>query len=329
MEQTQALADTSSDPASDFGSVSDFGPDTPLGHALDRLRRSPQAMLPIYDPETGQILAVLSRPLPAPPPVPPRLGGMATPLGVYLTDGQTSGGAGFWGLVLTGMILSGLGLAAQAGAQAAMQALWHAAPGAWTRFPYLTVLGNWLPLPLVFLGLRLLPLSGTHAAEHQVVHCIERSRPLLPECVRAMPRVHPRCGTNLFVGFSLFLSAFVGVFSAAQAARFSLPDAATVAVMIAAPLALLFWRRLGGWVQQWFATRPATDRQIASAIRAAEEVLCRRHSLAQAGGRVQFHLVRRIWSMGLAQVLLGYFVVLGLLSLASLIWPRLTGVFGL
>jgi uncharacterized protein YqhQ len=38
-----------------------------------------------------------------------------------------------------------------------------------------------------------------------VVHAIERGEPLVLEVVRRMPRVHPRCGTNLVAGIALFL----------------------------------------------------------------------------------------------------------------------------
>ena len=83
-----------------------------LQDALDALQASGLTSLPLRNAE-GRIVAVLSRPLCAPPAAaPPRLGGMATPLGVYLHDGLSGGGAGFWGLVLTGMTMSVLALTA-------------------------------------------------------------------------------------------------------------------------------------------------------------------------------------------------------------------------
>ncbi len=82
-----------------------------LRAALDALRSAPEMGLPIRDPYTGETLAVLTRPQPLPPP---RLGGMATPLGVYLHDGVSGGGAGPWGLVLAGASLCSLALLAQA-----------------------------------------------------------------------------------------------------------------------------------------------------------------------------------------------------------------------
>lgn len=291
--------------------------------ALELLRQAPGGSLSFVHPETGELLGVLSRPA----LTPPRLGGMATPLGVYLTDGVHSGGAGFWGLFLTGVTLGVLALAAQAGVLGLGHVLYRLAPGvgaAWAGSGSASAL---LTLALLFVGLRLLPMSGTHAAEHQVVHCVERGAPLMPSCVRTMPRVHPRCGTNLVVGFTLLQLTFLGVFSGLRAASWSTVDASTLALMIAAPVALLFWRRLGGWVQQWLATRPATDAQIGGAIRAAQQVLQRR-AASENYAAVRFRFPRRLWRMGLAQVVLGYGVLIGLLTLLASFWPALGNTLG-
>ena len=298
--------------------------------ALQALRDSGQPSLPIRDPSTGQLVAVLSLP-PAPPP--PRLGGMATPLGVYLHDGVSSGGAGFWGLVLTGMTMSALALAAQLLAHCVSRLVAAHLPGlgVWeSRLPYglpalLSAIAPELPLPFVFLLLRLVPLSGTHAAEHQAVHCVERRLPLTVQTVRAMPRVHPRCGTNIFAGFTLFLLLFLSIFSGTQSLHWQLLDSGTLAAMVSGPATLIYWRRLGGWVQKWLATRPATDAQIAGAIRAAEQVQARRRKRLELAEAPRFLPLRRLWAMGLVQILLGYALVLGLLTGAGLLWPSLIG----
>ena len=303
--------------------------ETSLQDALAALERSDRPAVPLHDRE-GRLVAVLSRPGVLPPPAPPRLGGMATPLGVYLHDGVSGGGAGFWGLVLTGMTMSLLALTAQGAAHAVsrlasahfpMLAVWE------NRLPpgvalWLSAISPWLPLPFVFLLLRLIPLSGIHAAEHQVVHCVERRQPLEIGIVRIMPRVHPRCGTNLFAGYTLFLLSFLAVFCLTEAAHWQLLDSVTLAAVVSGPLTLIHWRRVGGWVQQWFATRPATDDQIAGAIVAAEQVLSRHER--RGGQRPRFAPLRRIWTAGIAQILLGYAVVIGLLTAAEYVWPELT-----
>jgi len=315
-------------------------PQMQVGDALALLEQSPGAIVPIVSPQTGQIIGVLSRPgvetrerIPA-----PRLGGMATPLGVYLTDGLSGGGAGFWGLFLSGLMLGTLGLVAQGVAQGLMRALSaHAAligaglavlPGVGSG--WLAQIASWEALPLlsmllVFSGLRLSPLAGTHAAEHQVVHCLERGQPLIPECVRAMPRVHPRCGTNIVAGFALFHFVFLAAFAWAQASGYGVFDAVTLGLVAAAPVSLLLWRRLGGWVQLWLATRTATPAQIGSAIFAAREVLSRRERRA---GPVRFRVLRRVWAMGLPQVMLGYFALLGTVTLLGHFWPKAGALLG-
>ena len=201
--------------------------------------------------------------------------------------------------------------------------------GVWeSRLPFglpalLSAISPWLPLPFVFGLLRLVPLSGIHAAEHQVVHCVERQLPLSVDTVRTMPRVHPRCGTNAFAGFTLFLLLFLCVFTLTQASAWQLLDSVTLAAMLSGPLTLILWRRVGGWVQQWFATRPATDGQIGGAIYAAEQVLSRHQRRMERGVRPRLMRLRRIWAAGLAQILVGYAVVIGLLSGAELLWPGL------
>ena len=312
--------------------------DTPITEisiqdALNALQASGQTSLPLRNAE-GRIVAVLSQPLSAPPALaaPPRLGGMATPLGVYLHDGVSSGGAGFWGLVLTGMTMSCLALTAQvlahvsshfASAHFPALEIWE------SRLPFglplwLSAISPWLPMPFVFLLLRLVPLSGIHAAEHQVVHCVERHAPLSVDTVRTMPRVHPRCGTNLFAGFTVFLLTFLGIFTLTQASSWQLLDSVTLAAMLSGPLTLIYWRRVGGWVQRYFATRPATDHQINGAITAAEQVLSRHQRRLERRERPRFLPLRRVWTAGIAQILVGYAVVIGLLTGAELIWPGLT-----
>jgi hypothetical protein len=74
-------------------------------------------------------------------------------------------------------------------------------------------------------------------------------------------------------------------------------------------------------VQQWLATRPATDRQIQGAIRAAEQVLSRRER--RGPGPPRLAPVRRLWAMGLFQIVLGYLAVMGALAGATALWPAL------
>lgn len=307
--------------------------DMTVGQAVDLLGQSASGQLGLLDPRTGEVVAVMVKPgtpLPITRVSTPRLGGMATPLGVYLHDGIDGGGAGFLGLVLTGMLVVTLGIAAEIvtgmvgrSVETALLGL----SGVWRIAHYFGAIG-FSPDDIVFkipsmclllLFVRLLPLAGTHAAEHQVVHCVEQGVPLVPRYVRAMPRVHPRCGTNLLTGMLIFLSVFTVVFDLSLS--YGSEWATMLGAIAAAPLTLMYWRRVGAFMQYWLATKPATDGQIAGAIKAAEQVFAKRAK--RRGAVVRMRPLRRIWAMGVPQVLIGYCIVYGLLVLLSAHLPWL------
>jgi hypothetical protein len=143
--------------------------------------------------------------------------------------------------------------------------------------------------------MRLLPLAGYHAAEHQAVHAIERGEPLRPEILRRMPRVHPRCGTNIMAGALIFTV----VSQALTALRIGLGSSDSA--VLGAIVALFTWRSLGAFLQQYFTTRPATDRQLASGIAAARDL--ERKFTGAIPRRPT--LIRRLWCMGMPQMVVG------------------------
>ena len=260
----------------------------------------------------GQLMSVVCQ------RVRPRLvGGMATPFGVYLTNGLVRGGVGDAALASTGAYLATISLLATALAVGVMALF---APGGWgDGLPFLPGFLTWVADRLVEINVqpeelltvtvfavffRASRVSGFHAAEHQVVHTIEAAEDLQPANVRAKPRVHPRCGTNLVAGV-LVLSFFWNMRS----------DLGPELLVPALLLTALTWRRIGGWLQQHVTTRPATEAQIASGIRAGEELMARHQSnLWQEPTRF-----RRIWNIGLLQVLFGYLIVFGLYFLLGLV----------
>jgi hypothetical protein len=165
-----------------------------------------------------------------------------------------------------------------------------------------------LSLPAFLVLMRLMPLSGYHAAEHQAVHAMERGEPLIPEVVERMPRVHPRCGTNIMAGVLVFGCVSQGL----PVLQIGLggPDSA----LIGAVAALFSWRSLGAFLQQYFTTRPASDKQIASGIAAATDL--QRKFLASEPRRPTFW--KRLWCMGFLQMVVGSFIGAFLLWLFGL-----------
>lgn len=247
----------------------------------------------------------------APMPIRPRpgsVGGMATPWGVYLTNGYLQAGASNVALIATGLLLGVLLALSDAGVGAAAWGVQH-----WMGVPVYDlwahpqparagiagaawILMRSLAIPLFLVLLRAMPLSQYHAAEHQAVHAIERGEPLRIEVLRRMPRVHPRCGTNILAGGMVF----TGV---SQAAGLLGPLGldATSASIVGALTAFFTWRSLGAALQQWFTTRPAADKHLQSGIAAAEELETRFLTTPPARRR----LLRRLWCMGLLQTFIG------------------------
>jgi CBS domain-containing protein len=226
-------------------------------------------------------------------PRPALVGGMATPFGVYLTNGAVSGGAKGWALAATGatmflMLVAGqvvsYGLAGFFFSRHAPQAVCDG----------IMVV---LPILLFLLAMRLIPLSGTHGAEHMVVHAMERGEELRPEVVRRMPRVHPRCGTNIAVGATLFVSTFDLPFLGSTELSF----------FAAAIVTYLFWRPIGNALQFYVTTKRPTDRQIESGIRAANELLDR-YSRSTVAFPTPF---QRILRSGILHVMSGSLLTFG------------------
>jgi hypothetical protein len=142
------------------------------------------------------------------------------------------------------------------------------------------------------------PISAIHAAEHQVVHAIEREEPLELAIVRRMPRVHPRCGTNIAAGASIFLTVFTTEWI----------DATEVRLMAAALLTVIFWRRLGSLMQKYVTTKPAKDRYLAMGIQSGKELLAR----FGTGTSTAPTWPSRIWNSGILHVMAGSSIMAGL-----------------
>ncbi len=233
---------------------------------------------------------------------PPRAGGMATPLGVYLTTGAVRAGAGDLGLFLTGAMLTVvLVLAAQVAAAAVWLAdrLWGTSiysallarqvqPDALA--PDVQMLAFYAVFGVAFLALfRFGPLGGYHAAEHMTVNALEQGEELVLEKVSRMPRVHKRCGTNIAVVFFVLWVAL-------DAFRVSQLSLAFLVLVL-----LLGRTALGGAVQQWVTTRPPRAHELANGIAVGRELVARYQPVA---GR-PVSLARRLWNMGVLQVLAG------------------------
>jgi CBS domain-containing protein len=253
------------------------------------------------------------------------IGGMATPWGVYLTNGAVRAGAGPIALVAGGatmgaalgvahLLCGGLAAALEPVTPWRLVAIWNSvSPVGDAAERLLWYILQFLALPLFLAILRLLPLAGYHAAEHQAVHALERGEPLRVEVLRRMPRVHPRCGTNLIAGMMVFALVAHGVQASGLLGGLE-------AAVVGAVAAVSTWRRLGGFLQTWFTTRPASDRQLAAGIDAAEALVV---ALSGAVSR-RPRAWQRVWNLGVLQTAAGVSAGLMLVTkLALLLFPGL------
>lgn len=231
---------------------------------------------------------------------PVRIGGLATPLGVYMTSGLYSSGAGWPGLIATGALF---------GVAAHLLDYWIALvySALVAVFPVVHHLNEAMHLTLEtglalcsFMALiRLVPISGLHAAEHMTINAIENDLPLLPPYVRSQPREHARCGTNLMVllgGLEL-----VGLFLYASWHDLN-PLGRALYVSLGLFLVLKNWQKAGLWLQRNFTTKDPTDAQLESGIKAGQELL----ATYRANPHPYPSLWRRILGSGMIHMIIAF-----------------------
>lgn len=242
---------------------------------------------------------------------PPMVAGMATPLGVYLTTGAVSGGTGNAGLFLSGVSLSVMiilsavivdllqrGFSMLTGIDVAR--LLASPPLTYTPNIYdiAFYLTTALTIVVFFVLMRVSPLAGYHAAEHMTVHAIESGEVLDPEFVGRMPRVHPRCGTNLLAAAGVFVILTTKMSS-------------SVGVLLALVVVVIGWRAVGSWLQYFVTTKEPSARQLASGIAAGRQLLDR---YQEEPNRIPSPF-ERIWNVGFLQTAAGMVTVLYLAQL--------------
>lgn len=239
---------------------------------------------------------------------PARIGGLATPLGVYMTSGYYSSGAGWKGLVATGMLfglivhlLDRLGLVAYSAAITLAPGLIH------LDSSNQMILESGLMIFCLLGLLRLSPMSGLHAAEHMTINAIENDLPLTESSVRTQPREHMRCGTNLMVllgGLQLVGATVLTSWNQMTAPGLFMYVSFWIYII------LKYWKPAGLWLQRHFTTRHPSSPQLASGIKAGQELL--EKYAARPHPTPGFWL--RIWGSGLPQMLCAFSLTAWLLG---------------
>jgi uncharacterized protein YqhQ len=111
-----------------------------------------------------------------------------------------------------------------------------------------------------------------------------------------MPRVHPRCGTNLAVGALVFTGIVQVTWSTFQEAG----------ALLALVLTLSVWKPLGSLAQKFVTTKTPRDKDVDGAIAAAEELIAK----YRQGDRRVPTVTSRLVSSGLPLILIGSFAAI-------------------
>lgn len=308
--------------------------DEPLYRAVEMFTQGNYSILPVVDAQ-GNYASVITRSdvmtgLFA-ASIPRSIGGLATPLGVYLTTGVVRAGPGDLGLMLAGAALSIIFALAQLlvnllawavesnfpGLPLLSARLAHDGTNFYLLFPWqapATAAMFLLDIALFFALLRFSPLSALHAAEHMVVHAIEHGEELTPDRVERMPRVHPRCGTNMMaVLFVLIVGAQVITGLATSLPLATSNMAAFWSMGAVLLIALAARKRLGPLLQALATTRQPPRRFLVHAIAVGKDLLARfqKNPSAPRWG------IARVWNMGLLQAAAGFIAMAYLIRFVS------------
>ena len=272
---------------------------TNVEYILSGVHRTHIRVIPIVDNKgryTGKsitrttLIAYLTR------MVKPRsIGGLATPLGVYMTDGLHQAGPGNLGLILTGM---SFGLFAVI-IEIFINLFLNVIPVN-LNFSTLIII---IQISLFVIFIKLTPFSKIHAAEHQTIHAIEKGLPLTIDTVRMQPRPHKRCGTNLMI---LITGILFVIFSISDVAIFKDPVIKFIYTVIAFLFVFKYWRKVGMWLQEYLTTSEASNSQIENGIKVGEELI-KKHK--EDISPKQPDLFSKLWNIGIVQILAGFLFV--------------------
>lgn len=116
---------------------------------------------------------------------------------------------------------------------------------------------------LYLLVMRFTPISSIHASEHQVIHAMEKDTMLNHESVKQQSRIHPRCGTNLMAGLLLFTTC-VNIINSTAVASWAKVVCAIPMFFVSCWLS----EPVGTFLQQYFTTKTARDKDIDAALEA-------------------------------------------------------------
>ena len=259
----------------------------------------------------------------------PRVGGMATPFGVFLTTGKITAGANKIHMLSVGIFMVLLFTLVEGILLFILATIAKFLPNFLPIFYSVTtntgietsknitfIISLILPaftLVLFFILMRFLPpVVGYHAAEHKVVNLIEKEQELTLENMEKESPVHPRCGTNIGALVMLLYIA-VEVISMLFKNQFLQNNNSIITgvILVITILIMARWQDFGAFLQKYFTTAKPSKKQMQNAINVANELLEKYYSSPyesiQFGKKRGFN-IKRFASSGVIYILAGAFI---------------------
>lgn len=224
------------------------------------------------------------------------VGGLATPIGIYMTDGKHTAGAGVLGLILSGVYLAVIAQLVQLLSLYVM--IW---------FDFSRTVMILLQITLFLIILRFTRLAKFHSAEHQAINAIERGLPLTPEIVKMQDKEHRRCGTNLMV----LLIGIQIIFLFSYEYLKSLHFLNTLFVVVGLLVLINHWKSFGYWIQKYFTTVKAGEKEILNSIEVGKELLKKQKEdpdFTPPSGLMKF------WNTGIVYIFVSFIFTLEMLG---------------
>ena len=269
---------------------------TDISHLFDKLDKMHIRFLPIVD-EAGfytgkcvtrtKLINFLAKKI-----KPRTISGVATPIGIYLSDGLHQVGAKNLGLILNGAIFASFFFLAE-----------FLTVGIQNNF-----FASILKLLMFLIFFKITPLSQIHSSEHKVINAIEKGLPLDVKTVQMQSRIHPRCGTNLII-------LFLGISIIFYITNILVPKIWLLRFMISFLLLIglfSYWKQIGYKVQKIFTTREPTDKQVEQAIKVGMELLNVSKNESQDKN---INLLTLIYTSGTLQIIISFLVFMNIFSL--------------
>jgi len=223
---------------------------------------------------------------------PRTISGVATPMGVYLSDGVHQAGVKNLGLILNGMVF----------------ALFFIVAEFFTASVTNPLLGTFAKLFLFLVFFKLSPLSQIHSSEHKVINAIEKGLPLDVETVQKQSAIHARCGTNLLV-------LFVGISTIFYITNMIIPKIwflrFTVSFLLLVGL-FGYWKQIGFFIQKIFTTKTPDEKQLKSAIKVGAELL---HLSKAEPKDKNLSFLSLIYTSGIIQIVVSFLLFINIFNL--------------